>query len=194
MSTCRSFTLFQAVCTGCLVVLVIKKKKERRERGGKKKNKSKELLEFSVSVRYKATYLPGIRPFILHSFFSIFLPFLEILPSSRAEKRFPLVKGAKEGRREKKRRSNFKYSKRASGDKRGKKNCARIFVPLDRAAMAEKESASALVSASRAPLPSLSFTVTITLALAPVPFPAHDRLIDRITRAATKRPTESREK
>lgn len=71
MSTCRSFTLFQAVCTGCLVVLVIKKKKERRERGGKKKNKSKELLEFSVSVRYKATYLPGIRPFILHSFFSI---------------------------------------------------------------------------------------------------------------------------
>lgn len=50
-------------------MLVIKKKKERRERGGKKKNKSKELLEFSVSVRYKATYLPGIRPFILHSFF-----------------------------------------------------------------------------------------------------------------------------
>lgn len=197
MSTCRSFTLFQAVCTGCLVVLVIKKKKERREReGGRKKINRKSYWNSPSPFDIKRRIFQGFvhLSYILFFQFRLFLPFLEILPSSRGEKRFPLVKGAKEGRREKKRRSNFKYSKRASGDKRGKKNCARIFVPLDRAAMAEKESASALVSASRAPLPSLSFTVTITLALAPVPFPAHDRLIDRITRAATKRPTESREK
>lgn len=70
-----------------------------------------------------------------------------------------------------------------------KKNCARRFVPLDGAAMAEKESASALVSAERPAAHRCHrylFTVTITLALAPVPFPGHDCLIDRDY--ATKRP------
>lgn len=96
-------------------MLVIKKKKERREReGGRKKINRKSYWNSPSPFDIKRRIFQGFVHLSYILFFQpspivhscpigkwlisrrLFPPFLEILPSSRAEKRFPLVKGAKE--------------------------------------------------------------------------------------------------
>lgn len=133
MSTCRSFTLFQAVCTGCLVVLVIKKKKERREReGGRKKINRKSYWNSPSPFDIKRRIFQGFVHLSYILFFHpspivhscpigkwlisrrLFPPFLEILLSFLFSRREKIPVG--------------KRSERANCEKgEGKRNGARIL-------------------------------------------------------------------